>query len=242
MAEPELAEEGLQAHRKSRAKHLAVVTKLRNRLQAMLEEDPAELDPSQLQDTHEFLATAERRWSRNNDALMRDETDAGLLEADDTAWDAFQETLRRGRNVCKRLMDLRTACGLIQTLDVEMTSLKDLMASDPTRDHTDNLQECSDLSKELQTTLRSSTIPSGHRLMSRASDLKRRLQELRSKEGTPTVSDSKDSLRAGKPKGPYKLPKVNLPTFNGELKNWHHFWVQFKDAVHTNPTQTSWST
>ncbi|XP_071176551.1 uncharacterized protein [Mytilus edulis] len=33
-----------------------------------------------------------------------------------------------------------------------------------------------------------------------------------------------------------KLPKLNLPTFDGDILQWQSFWDSFETAVHTNPT------
>ena len=30
-----------------------------------------------------------------------------------------------------------------------------------------------------------------------------------------------------------KLPKINVPTFNGNLLNWNSFWQQFNVAIHS---------
>ena len=117
---------------------------------------------------------------------------------------------------------------------MEMTTLEGLIATNPTKDYAVSLLQCTEMTKELMQILKGSTIPLTHGLWTAAKDLKKRDQELQSREAALIVVDSKDSLKTGKPRGPYRLPKVNLPTFNGELKNWHHFWVQFKDAVHNN--------
>lgn len=33
-----------------------------------------------------------------------------------------------------------------------------------------------------------------------------------------------------------KLPKLNLPTFDGDILQWQSFWDSYEAAVHTNPT------
>ena len=34
----------------------------------------------------------------------------------------------------------------------------------------------------------------------------------------------------------HKLPKLNMPTFDGNLLNWQSFWDSFSSAVHDNTT------
>ena len=36
----------------------------------------------------------------------------------------------------------------------------------------------------------------------------------------------------------YRLPKLTLPTFSGELLKWQHFWDSFESTVHNNITLT----
>ena len=33
----------------------------------------------------------------------------------------------------------------------------------------------------------------------------------------------------------HKLPKLNLPTFEGDILNWQSFWDSYESAIHTNP-------
>ena len=34
----------------------------------------------------------------------------------------------------------------------------------------------------------------------------------------------------------HKLPKLNLPTFEGDILNWQSFWDSYESAIHTNPS------
>ena len=36
----------------------------------------------------------------------------------------------------------------------------------------------------------------------------------------------------------HKLPKLTLPSFNGNVSLWQTFWDSFESAVHSNPTLT----
>ena len=43
-----------------------------------------------------------------------------------------------------------------------------------------------------------------------------------------------DTKTFAKSKAAYKLPKIILPPFDGELHNWNGFWVDFNESVHKN--------
>ena len=238
MADPDQAEESLLAQRKGRARHHVALTKQRNRLQKMLDdEDPLSLDLCQLKDSNEALNTIESRCFRCNEALITGETDDDLIEADDTAWEEFHEVLCRAKTICQRLISLRLVTGNFQAISEMMDSLEELMAEDPTLDRSVNLLRCDDDTKHTLQLLQDSTIPSTHHLRTMARDLRKRNQSLQSKKATPV--DSKDFIKPSKLSSTYKLPKLTLPPFDGELANWHKFWVRFKEAVHNNSSLTN---
>ena len=35
------------------------------------------------------------------------------------------------------------------------------------------------------------------------------------------------------PKEGIKLPKIDVPTFNGDIMNWRNFWEQYEVSIHS---------
>jgi hypothetical protein len=53
---------------------------------------------------------------------------------------------------------------------------------------------------------------------------------------TPSTSATSDPTHASSdPKG-VKLPKLDVPVFNGNILNWRNFWEQFSVSVHDRPS------
>ena len=54
-----------------------------------------------------------------------------------------------------------------------------------------------------------------------------------SKEEKPPLS-----VRGGIGLSGIQLPRIKVPTFNGNLLNWRIFWEQFDSAIHSKPQLT----
>ncbi|XP_064475618.1 uncharacterized protein LOC135389507 [Ornithodoros turicata] len=50
---------------------------------------------------------------------------------------------------------------------------------------------------------------------------------------SPVTSGGQEASRENRRSGA-KLPKLEIPKYNGDLCSWQPFWEQFRDAIHTN--------
>ena len=110
-------------------------------------------------------------------------------------------------------------------------SLANRKARDPHKEYAPILEQLTGESKEIATLLQSSTIPADHLLWSRSREVDDKLLDLGLKDIVPPSTDSKDFYRRGDRDSTYKLPKINIPKFQGGLENWHSYWGR---AVHDN--------
>ena len=62
-----------------------------------------------------------------------------------------------------------------------------------------------------------------------------RIKELTRPLTPSTPSRSDPTPASGDPKG-VKLPKLDVPVFNGNILNWRNFWEQFSVSVHDRPS------
>ena len=235
MTDKETMEADPVALRKDRARHQANVRKLKNRIQSMLDEDDlASVDLYQLDDWASSMDTSLRRCNKSHDTLIQEETDEALMEEDETAWDLFYTSVIQTRSLCKRLATMRTVTVKIQALDMSISSLEHRMARDPRKEYKPILEQLTGESNGIATLLQSSTIPADHFLWSRSREVDSKLLDIGLKYVVPSITDSKDFCRGGDKDSTYKLPKINLPKFQGGLENWHSYWGRFKTAVHDN--------
>ena len=89
--------------------------------------------------------------------------------------------------------------------------------------------------------IRKSTIPQNHSIRSTAKDINGRVMLLMAtKKVDPAggVKGRKDDVKSHL-HSTYKLPRIVLPNFDGQLQGWNGFWLEYKEAVHNNDSLTS---
>ena len=79
--------------------------------------------------------------------------------------------------------------------------------------------------------LAASRIEEDHPLRGQAAEIYRKVDRLRVKMGVPHIPDDKSSVK--KSSSGYKRAPLHVPTFSGDVKDWHTFWAAFKIAIHT---------
>ena len=202
----------------------------------MLDEiDPASLEPRQLEDIEVTLDSHFKRGCHCNHKLVAEEEEAALAEADDREWELFQELITATKGLCRRLMAIREVHGKIQTADKILSQLKDKRLETPNKDYTIPVRRISEKVNDLLEILESSTIPSDHKLRVKAMELEISLEDMEIVDIILSPAESKDfSKELSKKKRTFKLPKLDIPKFDGQLKNWSRWWTDFKHAVHDN--------
>ena len=236
MADSDATEPDLISLQKSRAQYQSAATRIKNHLQTLLnDEDPSTLDYWSVSNPE----TTERRGNRTHDSIATDETDEGKQESDEEAREVFRESIRAAKTLGKRLIALRSACGYAHDVDFNLDNLEIRKAREPTKNYTLVSDPIRENIKELNRILRDFTIPRNHPLWSTAKELGDRLNAMDTREMAPHSSSSLSSTDSSRPtpktdSEPYRMPKIDIPHFNGEIKNWHRFWVQYKEAVHDN--------
>ena len=156
--------------------------------------------------------------------------------------DTFNENVEATRSLLKCFVSLKTAQELASELRYNLDNLEASKGRDPTKDHSATIARLTGTFENFQGVLRGSTIDVGHNLRQAAREFDSRLTELAMKE-TPTYPTTIiTTTPTSTPPTRFKtvqLPKIALPTFNGNLMEWTQFWGQFKQAVHSNPELTN---
>lgn len=153
-------------------------------------------------------------------------------EDDDlNAIDVFEDGVAATRSLINRLRTTKLAMLGIDSIKASIDDLEERSHSHPEQDCSVTLSELKLEHKLLTDKTSASTIPREHLIHHEISRLRSRLQALNlrpppSVEGTATSVTSK--LKT------VQLPKLNLPTFSGDLMDWATFRSQFKTAVDSN--------
>ena len=178
----------------------------------------------------EELETLVRRARRCNDILLDEELDAGLQEADEEAYMAFEEEVDAASQMCQEMITLKTANCLSAEISSSLKVVQQQMADHPDLDCLEDHKSISKLVEEMAESLRCSTLAMDHHLRGELDLHKISLVSLRAttKESKPTVvvrGEDRD----------HDLPKTSIKRFTGGLAEWHAFWGRFSGAVHLNP-------
>ena len=169
------------------------------------------------------------------EVLLLGEEDEDLIDTDADSSSLFTTTSDDTKILCKKLVDLNRASSMALEIDELLADSALLLAEDPTMDCVQSLVPDSELMKKLKEHLRASSIGRDHKLWATTRDLARSLMKIHGKSTATPSTDSKNFIRRGDSDRTFKLPKMNLPKFQGGLENWHSYWGRFKTAVHDNP-------
>ena len=233
MAEPEPVD--LSSERRRRDRHQTSMERIRVLLKHKLDGgDSSTWDPRKLQERLIQIDSVALQGSHAIEILFRGEVDEDLTEADLEASTLFTITTEDTRILCKTLVDLNKASTMVKEIDGLISDVALLQAEEPDVSYSKMLTPANELLDKLKTQLRASSIDSDHKLCITARELTRSLMRLQVDRTVTPTTDSKDFPRRGDGDSTFKLPKINLPKFQGGLENWHSYWGRFKTAVHDN--------
>ena len=178
------------------------------------------------------LLTLKTEYKNNSAQLANMEEDAHLKEADEEAYQAMDENITAALMSCGLLLSWKRVQSAAQMLDNSVTSLNNLWTRDPDAQYSSLVTEMSRDCKTLQIMVETSRIDKGDPLRDQAREICARADGLRIKLGGTHTSEDKSSVKKGSHTSGYKRAPLQVPTFNGEMKEWHTFWTAFKLAIH----------
>ena len=156
--------------------------------------------------------------------------------------ETFEENVEAIYSLVQRLIATRRAQRAATDFRSNREDLEEATSSHILRDYSAAISTLTSSFKSLQTILNESTIDDDHSLRRDILHFQSRLNKLSSCEKVvlPTIL-SRDAPTSTRPK-PVQLPKIHLPTFDGNLMNWSTFLSQFRAAVDSNKISTNWHT
>ena len=152
--------------------------------------------------------------------------------------DVFEENLEATSALIQRLIATRRAQLAATDFRANLEDLEAATSSHTGRDYSSAIANLTTSFQHLRSILNGSVIETDHPLRRDISLFKSRLHKLSSCEKgvTPTILPI-SGLAPARAK-PVQLPKITLPTFDGNLMNWSTFWSQFRAAVDANKDLT----
>ena len=211
---------------------------LRNRMKrkatkldkTLAENKPGDLDLAVLSQDLTQLQTMQTEYEEASSQMMEAEVDEGLLAHDTTEYEAFDEEMNEAMKTCNMLQAWKTVQYSTMGLDSSTISLNDMYMKQPESDFSGVMARLDQEIRLVKNCLRGSRLEADHPLYLQAMDTVSRANLLTVKVGVPHPPDSKATLK--KATSGYKRAPRQVPTFSGNLRDWHTFWTCYKLAVH----------
>ncbi len=149
--------------------------------------------------------------------------------------ETFEDNVEATRSLIQRLIATKRAQLASTDFRADLEDLEEATSAHTSRDYSTAISNLTNSLQSLRLMLNESTIDEEHPLRRDISMFKSRLHKLSSCEKEPSPLILTASMTTPIKSRPVQLPKLHLPTFDGNLMNWAQFWAQFKAAVDSNP-------
>ena len=234
----------MEALRNSRPRFNGAVTKIAGKLNHIKADDTAAIsviDPNFINVQLQSLERTEKKFQDNLEAAQEhapedeDELDI-FLEAESEASDSFQEAVFKTRETAQHLLTLKQIQRGLSNLNFDIDALEHSLATKPDCDHSNRCTSIDGAFNELRQTWRRENLPVVHPLKSELDSYITRIDTLTTDSATAkcratsTISPSAVPPRIAS-RHIIELPKIKVPTFNGDLMTWSTFWSTFKATV-----------
>ena len=146
--------------------------------------------------------------------------------------DTFTDKVEEVRALADEMITLKQAHRALEDFRIDVEALQDNVNADPEKEHSASRALINAAYRDVRKLISSSTVESEH-------PLRQELNHFSTLICRPSTNDKlslatltiPSTMRASKT---VQLPKIHLPTFDGNLMNWSTFWCQFRVAVNSN--------
>ncbi len=235
----------MEALKKSRSAYSGAVTRIWNCYARLLEEDHSSFDHGQLEHKLESIRNTDLSYHKIHEEISLAGEGTLSPEEEQETLETFEDSVERTRSLLTRLIAIQTLSNLSSEIQFDLEELDSKMQAHPDRDYSATLSTITTTLKELKLALGKSTINRDHQLRRVTKYLNSQLIDLSSEERKLPSSTTTTTIREVATPRPVQLPKIALPTFEGDVMKWDTFWKNSKQlwTVTLNlPMSTSWPT
>ena len=223
----------MEALKRKRSALAGAVTRIFNKFQKALTEDPDTLDIGQLEHQIDSIKISDASYCKVHEEISDSYIDEINAEEELFILEQHEEAMCKTLSLIIRLIDVHTVYSVSMELQQRVEDLERKQEDSPHKSFEQAIKKVEEDYQKLQTTVRRSTIPHTHRIRQLVSELNPRVLDPSSTDRQSSsldISSSSDSSLSLQ----VKLPKLSLPTFKGYPKKWAVFWEQFNSVVHFN--------
>lgn len=221
----------MEGLRKKRSGFAGTITRINNRFQKYLGDDPQTLDLTLLEHQLETIHSSDESFRTTHSDICDLITVDTELDAEALALDKHEEAVVNAVSLINRLIAIHSLYSAVFNLQHEINVLENKISEQPNKSFETYITQVRENLKQIQEDLRRSTIPHTHEICGLILDLVPRVIDLASTDRTSTLDVSTTSVSS---RTQIKLPKLSLPSFHGDPMKWSVFWEQFSSAVHNN--------
>lgn len=226
--------EGLASLKKRRAAFKGVATRIANKVRRFLSTDPLELDRELLVQQSAALTKADESYYDIHQTIASDFASSIDEEEEQANLDQHELDVQDTASRLRQLISLQKAYAEAKDLQQNIATLEEAMANDPSQSYGRPIKDIDTQLQAFATMLKQGTVPHKDTIYDMKTDLKARYTKLlvtdenaRSATGS---TPSTGSTAAQK----YRLPRFNIPEFNGDPMQWATFWQRFSSSVDSN--------
>ena len=242
------------AIKKSRSALTGAVTKAWDKFSAMETSEPEEVLVIKAKEVERYLAsisrTAEHFQQSMEDAqqfLPTDEDgEAIFLEEEEELLDTFEDHLEATKALGEQLLAYKATLTGVNQFKTDFASLQSSISLLPDHDHREAVYVLQTSLSALRQQWQSADLSETHPIKQELDTCMGSLMTVQSKAAGTTPVPVSPSTRSDPIVPSYRplfneLPKIKVPTFNGDVLKWSSFWATFGPTIHDrkdlNPCQ-----
>ena len=238
--------------KRSRSSFTGAVTKMKDRLLEMRAGDPQTFNIRTLERALSSISNSETGFNQTVEEveeLLQDEDTASTVDQEEERYviAAFQEHVEATMDMAENMLATKRIYMDVSTLRQRSQALRDIFREDSSLSQDELLSNVNALFSSIQDNLRKTSLEASHPLWREVdsfhpviSRLTADLETVRTRAAAdkiPALSTSISS-RETDPEETYRLPKLDVPTFHGDVMKWTTFWTQFEAIVDSNSKQS----
>ena len=223
----------------TKLKDTGVITKLKDKLTTMQAKDVSSYNIRILERAIMSINNAEVGFQQTMEDAQ-DLLDDGEVEVPEvnetTTWETFSEHALEAQDLADEMLTLKRIQEGLRNLKCDATALRDSFDAHPVLAQDTAVQALNSVFTTLRKDMGKSLAPSDHHLRKELDAFSSVLTQL-----TAEIATSKARSAPAMPlvsfasKEPYeetcRIPKLDIPTFNGDIMKWASFWAQFEASI-----------
>ena len=236
--------------KRSRAAHSGIVTRNHDKFLGMPFEQPEDVQRIKLTEIKVILKTLSKTEAgfaasieEAQDFVPTDEADAAAFQEEELeVAETFYQALYIARTLGEQILACKNILTGVATFKHSLDMLQEALESHPDQDHTTSLSRLQTLLFSLKEQWVEADMSPEHALQGDLDRCERRLTHIEGDVSAakaralppslPLTSSVASFTSSGAPAHHYiELPKIKVPTFNGDIMGWSTFWSTFKSTV-----------